>query len=222
MVSKIFSGSKISPSSFQAQKNFSASKKVFFIETETKLADSACSALIDTSKFFDITPVKQPKTRTDPELDYISDILSNTELERKALHGTQLDSTLFDKLERKRCRSKMENDTLLTQADRKLLFDSVNECLDSRIDYHFKAGYEAWNKGTITVRKGLHKRVYDEISGWRNMTDWNVEEIVDKDMGTGLGTWMDFRVEAFEAGTDLEVEILNSLINEVVCDIMEG
>ena len=49
-----------------------------------------------------------------------------------------------------------------------------------------------------------------------------VDEIVEKDMGMGLGTWMDFRVEAFEAGTDLEGEILNSLINEVVCDIMKG
>jgi Domain of unknown function (DUF4378) len=222
MISKIFSGSKISPSSVQAQNNFSTSKKVFSSETETKLADSACSALIDTSKFFDITPLKQPKIKNDPELDYIGDILSNTELERKALHGTQLDSPLFDKLERKRCRSKMENDPLLSQADRKLLFNCVNECLDSRIDYHFKAGYEAWNKGTLSVRKGLHKRVYDEISGWKNMTDWNVDEIVEKDMGTGLGTWMDFRVEAFEAGSDLGAEILNSLINEVVCDIMKG
>ncbi|KAJ3699784.1 hypothetical protein LUZ61_003489 [Rhynchospora tenuis] len=215
-------GGKISPSSVQAQNTFSSSRKVFFSETETKLADSACSALTDASKFFDITPVKQPKAKTDPELDYISDILSNTELERKALHGTQLDSPLFDKLERKRGRSKLENETLLSLSDRRLLFDCVNECLDSRIDYHFKAGYEAWSKGTLAVKKGLHKRVHEEISGWKNMADLNVDDIVEKDMGTGLGTWMDFRVEAFEAGTDLEAEILNSLIDEVFCDIIKG
>ncbi|XP_078160682.1 uncharacterized protein LOC144556065 [Carex rostrata] len=214
-------GGKISQTSVQAQNNFLTPRKVFFSETETKLSDSACSSIFDTSKFFDITPVKQPKTKSNPELDYISDILSNTELERKALQGTQLDSPLFDKLERKRGRSKLENETLLSLADRKLLFDCVNECLDSRIDYHFKAGYEAWSKGTVVVRSGLHKRVYEEISGWKNMADWNVDEIVEKDMDTGLGTWMDFRVEAFEAGTDLEAEILDSLINEVVCDIMK-
>ncbi|KAF3323823.1 hypothetical protein FCM35_KLT12554 [Carex littledalei] len=211
----------VNSSFFNTQSNFLTSKKVFSSETETKLSDSACSSIFDTSKFFDITPVKQPKTISNPELDYISDILSNTELERKALQGTQLDSPLFDKLERKRGRSKLENETLLSLADRKLLFDCVNECLDSRIDYHFKAGYEAWSKGTVAVRNGLHKRVYEEISGWKNMADWNVDEIVEKDMGTGLGTWMDFRVEAFEAGMDLEAEILNSLINEVVCDFMK-
>ena len=69
------------------------------------------------------------------------------------------------------------------------------------------------------MSRGIETEVCNEISGWRNMGEWVEDELVDKDMSSGLGTWVDFRVEEFETGEELETEILSSLVDEVIGDV---
>lgn len=53
------------------------------------------------------------------------------------------------------------------------------------------------------------------------MKDCMVDELVDKDMSSDQHQkWLDFDVEAFEVGVEIERRLLDSLINEVVADIL--
>ena len=105
---------------------------------------------------------------------------------------------------------------------RRLLFDCVNECLEARRSTFFRAGYAAWSKGVAALSRGIETEVCNDITSWKSMGGWVEDELVDKDMssGLGLGTWVDFRVEAFEAGEEVEGEILSSLLNEVIGDMV--
>ncbi|XP_042474199.1 uncharacterized protein LOC122056345 [Zingiber officinale] len=100
----------------------------------------------------------------------------------------------------------------------KLLYDSVQECLELKHDHYFKAGYQSWNKGTILTRKDIAQDVYDEISGWRSTSNWMVNELVANDMSTHLGSWLEFEIEAFETGKQIQRQILSLLIDEVLVD----
>lgn len=134
--------------------------------------------------------------------------------------GTALDPLLFEKLENRNVYTQGK-DHLVRQGYRRLLFDCVNECLETRRLTYFRAGYTAWNKGVAALsRRGIENEVCKEITSWKSMGEWVEDELVDKDMSTGLGTWVDFRVEEFEAGEEVESEILSSLLNEVIGDMI--
>jgi hypothetical protein len=47
-----------------------------------------------------------------------------------------------------------------------------------------------------------------------------VDELVDKDMSSQYGRWLDFEIDAFAFGVEVESQIFNSLVNEVVADIL--
>jgi hypothetical protein len=50
------------------------------------------------------------------------------------------------------------------------------------------------------------------------MGDMMVDELVDQDMSTRYGKWLDFSIEAFEEGLEIENGILTSLVDELVSD----
>lgn len=106
--------------------------------------------------------------------------------------------------------------------NQRLLFDSVNECLELRCSHYVNGGYKLWAKGLSVVKRKerLAEEVYKEISGWSGLGDSMVDEIVDKDMSSTYGRWLDFELEAFELGLHIESRILNSLIDAVVADLL--
>lgn len=48
-----------------------------------------------------------------------------------------------------------------------------------------------------------------------------VDELVDKDMGSQYGRWLNFDVDAFELGAEAGDQILNSLVDDVLSDILQ-
>jgi len=75
-------------------------------------------------------------------------------------------------------------------------------------------------KGFAALSRGIETEVCNDITSWKSMGGWVEDELVDKDMSTGLGTWVDFQVETFEAGEDVEGEILSSLLDELIGDMV--
>ncbi|KAL6644933.1 hypothetical protein ACP70R_016541 [Stipagrostis hirtigluma subsp. patula] len=223
---QIFRGSKL-----QGTKGYSSTSEVknisgnFFInppsvDIEAKTTDSASSASIDTSDISDVTQCSKKSRNT--ELEYIGDVLSNVSLATDELgslfvnqDGTALDPLLFERLENMNVYTQGKH-PLGRRGYRRLLFDCVNECLETRRLTYFRAGYAAWSKGVSALSRGIETEVCNEITSWKGMGAWVEDELVDKDMSSGLGTWVDFRVEAFEAGEDVESEILSSLLDEVI------
>ncbi|OMO58410.1 hypothetical protein COLO4_34668 [Corchorus olitorius] len=52
------------------------------------------------------------------------------------------------------------------------------------------------------------------------MGDCMVDELVDKDMSSQHGKWLDFEDDAFALGVDIEGQILNILVDEVIADLL--
>ncbi|KAI3512277.1 hypothetical protein L1887_19592 [Cichorium endivia] len=152
----------------------------------------------------------------DSEPNYVKYILSDIEsmFENFTLGRTQriVNPRLFGQLEGQRPGFEKKNEPRLR---RKLVFDCVSECVDSRC--------RVWLRGLLIVRRKnrLVKEVCNKILGWEKMKDCMVDELVDMDMSSDEHQkWLDFDVEAFELGVEIERRLLSYLINEAIVDIL--
>ncbi|CAK7326396.1 unnamed protein product [Dovyalis caffra] len=215
-------------SSIQAQEviGLSSSKKFIFVDADMELSDSASSTSTGTvaRKHANMLAVTGFVRSTKWEIQYVKKILCNLELmfQDFALGRASeiINPHLFHQLERRKVM--LESDGADARLERKVLFDCTSECLGLRCRRYVRGGYKAWVKGTTMVRRKeqLAEDVYKEISEWSSMGDCMVDELVDKDMSSQYGRWLDFEVDAFAFGEEVESQIFNSLVNEVV-DILQ-
>ncbi|KAJ8445000.1 hypothetical protein Cgig2_029194 [Carnegiea gigantea] len=208
--------SKQCSSSVQAQEVFGLKNQT--TQTEPDTLDSVSSTPSQTGI------AKDSLKSSAWELGYVKDILSNVELMFKdyATGRTReiVNPHLFDQMERRReGLGARKNEFRL---ERKMLFDCVSECLDLRCQRFVVGGFETWAKGTATVKRKdrLAEEVYKEIQGWRSLGNNMVDELVDKDMSSKYGRWLDFEVDEFMLGVEVEGQILDSLVMEIVADIL--
>ncbi|KAG6478981.1 hypothetical protein ZIOFF_062431 [Zingiber officinale] len=152
------------------------------------------------------------------ELDYVKEILNSWEiisddsiLSYMDQSSEILDPHLFEKLEENQISGHVDETQIMK---RKIIFDAVNECLSTKCSVYFQAGFQMWAKGVMFVRKDLSEELYNEISGCVCGEDWMVDELVYKDMSAHLGRWIDFEIEAFEAGVEIERWLLDTLVDE--------
>lgn len=218
-------GSKLF-SSVQAQEilGLSSSKKFSSAEADTELSDSASSTSYGaTAEKYATISILTGSTKW--EIEYVKEILFNVELMFKdfALGRARevINPHLFDQLESRKIQ--WESNGGESRLRRKVLFDCVGECLDLRCRRYVGGGYGTWVKGVAMVRRKewLAEEVYKEISGWRGMGDCMVDELVDKDMSSQYGRWLDFEADASALGIEVEGEIFDSLVDEVLADILQ-
>lgn len=154
------------------------------------------------------------------ELEYVKDILSNVELMAEETDNIMM-PTLFDLLENRR--TGVESYEEYSKLKRKAIFDCVSECMELRCRQVFVERCKAWPRCMVAsvMRKGwLAEEVYKEMLEFRSMEEKvMVDELVSKDMGTSLGRWLDFDIEAFENGLEFELHIVTYLIDELVSDL---
>ncbi|XVE65550.1 hypothetical protein DITRI_Ditri08aG0008600 [Diplodiscus trichospermus] len=218
-------------SSAQAQEVLAKSslKKLRSLEADTELSDSASSMYSGTiaKRNQNIVVTSDPMNSVSWELEYIKLILCNVELMFKdfALGCAReiINPRLFDQLESRRGEFGIGRDGGESRLERKVLFDSISECLDLRCRRYVSGGYRMWVKGMTMLRRNewLAEEVHKEISGWTGMGDCMVDELVDKDMSSRYGKWVDFEVDAFVLGADIEGQILNALVDEVVAECLQ-
>ncbi|KAK1411757.1 hypothetical protein QVD17_32468 [Tagetes erecta] len=168
------------------------------------------------SKKSTTTEVDSYSSAADSELDYVKDILSNIEsmFEDFTLNRTSkiVNPRLFDRLEAQKPFLDKKHEPKLR---RKLVFDCVSECVDSRC--------AVWVKGLAAVRRKdqLVEQVCNKITRWEQMKDCMVDELVDKDMSNGQHKkWLDYDVEALEIAVEIEGWLLGSLIIEAIVDML--
>lgn len=206
----------------------SFSKKFSTFEADTELSDSASSlstrTLASSSKQLITLTSKDSVESTEWELDYVNEILCNIELMFKdfAMGRAReiINPHLFDQLESRK--TVYDGHGHESKLRRKVLFDSVTECLDIRCRRYAGGGYETWVKGLSLVKskERLAEEVYREITGWIGTSDSMVDELVDSDMSNKHGKWLDFEIEAVELGVKIESRILNHLLDEVISDLL--
>lgn len=196
--------------------------------SDVELSDSASSVSLGASSLTDISSSFTSIITNESsnwELEYIRCILVNTDLllEEFALGEAHkiIAPTLFDQWGEVKRGSKQnveENFKLV----RKVLFDYVEESLELRCAQLFSGSWNSWTKLTILIQRKdwLAEELCREISGWTSMEDSMVDELVDKDMSTQQGKWVDFETEAFEEGAEIEKKILSKLVDELVDDFL--
>ncbi|XP_050218539.1 uncharacterized protein LOC126669185 [Mercurialis annua] len=213
-------------SSIQAQEifGFCSSKQLHYVDADTDLSDSASSTSYGTAtkQKYTISAADLVKSRN-WEIDYVQKILFNLEYMFQDFALGQcseiINPNLFNQLESRKDGLLSEN--VEARLERKAIFDCVSECLDIRCRRYVGGGYGTWTKGVMIARskKWLAEEVLKEVSAWRSMGDCMVDELVDKDMSSQYGRWLDFGADAFVVGGEIEGQIYNTLLDEVVSDI---
>ncbi|KAH0462695.1 hypothetical protein IEQ34_010270 [Dendrobium chrysotoxum] len=206
-------GSKMSLHSVQAQNIISSctKNKIPSLEAELEQSYSSSSSPSSVGSLFSSENQSNHRKSNNPDLDYVKDILNSRRTGAMELALRPLNPLLFNKLEKKRCKD--------GRIRRKMMFDCVNECLNSKYSLFLRSGYQAWANGEAMMPKNMAENVYEEISRWKGFGDCMVDELVDRDMSSGRGRWVDFDTEAFELGMEMEEEIISSLVDEVFIDI---
>ncbi|PUZ36205.1 hypothetical protein GQ55_9G019800 [Panicum hallii var. hallii] len=105
---------------------------------------------------------------------------------------------------------------------RRLLFDCVNELLTVKCAYYFNAGYSSWLMGMAVLQNLSAEEIHREMTSLKVAEEWMVDELVYREMSTPLGSWVDFKMDSYQAGGDIVLELLGSLIDEVVADLLTG
>ncbi|XXG84388.1 hypothetical protein AAC387_Pa10g1913 [Persea americana] len=221
-------GNKMCPSG-QAQNLYGLlhPMKILSVEAETELSDSASSTFtgtVDTEHVEGLGESGQMRTEEE-ELEYVKVIIQNASLIFKDLASSHAHEVigphLFERLENQEIKFRNECDSQDSKLSRRELFDCVSEFLSMKCSHYVRGGYRTWAQGVAVVQKeGLAVEIFKEILLWRTMGDWMVDDLVEKDMSSHLGRWLDFEAEAFETGVEIEGQILCSLVDEVVADLL--
>ncbi|KAK4402154.1 hypothetical protein Sango_0956100 [Sesamum angolense] len=204
--------------------NWSSSRK---FHPDVEISDTASSLSIRTMSETVASSLYMTDSKDNShwELKYIVDILHSRGLllEEFALGQAHkiIAPDLFDQLESQ----KMDSYKVMGEhvvLERKVLFDCVSECLEVRCGRLLAGSCKFWAKQTTTLhrRQWLAEDLYREISSWTNAEELMVDELVDKDMSSKSGKWIDFEVEAFEEGVEIEERILTSLVDELIDDFL--
>ncbi|XVE89577.1 hypothetical protein DITRI_Ditri20bG0007200 [Diplodiscus trichospermus] len=165
------------------------------------------------------------KEPTNWELDYVKMVLKDSELKftEYALGQSENVLTLNTSNQLEHQSGTERNGEDYNKLEQKLLLDCVSECLDLRCGQVFVGTCKGWVKWEKLIEKrgSLAEELYKEISGWKSMGDIMVDDLVNEDMSTKHGRWLDFDLEAFEEGLEIEKSILTSLVDELVFDSLQ-
>ncbi|OWM84654.1 hypothetical protein CDL15_Pgr027441 [Punica granatum] len=105
---------------------------------------------------------------------------------------------------------------------KEFLFDCLLECLDSKYHPCSDFGYRKWSR--LPRRLNDNTLVWEVEGGlktWAGLTGMSVDEMIEWEMNHSLGKWVDFDIEAFENGCDIERDILQGMVEEIVDDILQ-
>ncbi|CAN6286271.1 unnamed protein product [Urochloa humidicola] len=105
---------------------------------------------------------------------------------------------------------------------RRLIFDCVNELLSVKCAYYFNASYGSWFMGMAVLQNLSAEEIHREMTSLKVAEEWMVDELVYREMSSPLGSWVDFKMDSYQAGRDIAAELLGSLIDEVVADLPTG
>ncbi|CAA7017159.1 unnamed protein product [Microthlaspi erraticum] len=161
----------------------------------------------------------EAEERLDWELEYISEILSSDQLMVKefalGMATDILPASLFDELEGR-------GEATAAKLKRKTLFDFVNQSLGVKCEQMFMGSCRGLSakSGIFEQRDWLAEELNREIHGLKKMREMMMDELVDNYMSSSEGRWLDFERETYEEGIDIEGEIVSTLVDDLVNDLV--
>ncbi|CAH8348406.1 unnamed protein product [Eruca vesicaria subsp. sativa] len=156
----------------------------------------------------------EDKERLDWEVEYISVILGSDQLMVKeyalGMATDILPASLFNEL---------EGCGVATSAKlkRKTVFDFVSKCLELKCEQMLRGSCRGL---LFEHRNWLAEELNREIQRLKKMREMMMDELVDKDMSSLEGSWLDFERETYEEGIDIEGEIVSTLVDDLVNELV--
>ncbi|PNY11100.1 hypothetical protein L195_g007699 [Trifolium pratense] len=166
------------------------------------------------------------KRSSNMELEYVKNILGNAEFMAEEFvlgrTNTVIMPNLFDLLENHSTGTTYCGEDEYSKLERKVIFDYVSESLELRCEKAFLGTCKTWPRWVISIQRKdiLAEELYKEMMSYRNMEELMVDELVLNYMSSGYGKWLDFDIETFEEGLEVEDDILECLIDEFVSDLL--
>ncbi|KAK4804611.1 hypothetical protein SAY86_004428 [Trapa natans] len=106
---------------------------------------------------------------------------------------------------------------------KELLFDCLLECLELKYRPCSSFGYQRWTRLPSQLNvKILVRDVEGELKKWAGLVGMSVDEMIEWEMSHSLGKWVDFDIEAFENGCEIQKDILHNLMEEILDDMSHG
>ncbi|KAF2535481.1 hypothetical protein F2Q68_00018823 [Brassica cretica] len=162
----------------------------------------------------------EDEERLDWELEYISEILSSDQLMVKDFAlGMAVDilpASLFDEIEGR-------GEATAAKLRRRTMFDFVNNSLALKCEQMFRGTCRGilGKEGILFERRDwLAEELNREVHGLKKMREMMMDELVDKEMSSLEGCWLDFERESYEEGVDIEGEIVSTLVDDLVNDLV--
>lgn len=171
---------------------------------------------------------------TGTKLDYVQEIVFNAELlfGNGGLHGSSsylefLLGPFLDELETLVIAA-WKNTVILGLEVRKeenpvrrFLLDCIIECLDVNYSRYSNSGYRAWSRLPKCMNTDILVKLFDgEVRKWITFAGKAPDEIIEREMSTSLGKWTDFEIEAFETASQINQELVQSLVDEIVVELV--
>ncbi|CAJ2631745.1 unnamed protein product [Trifolium pratense] len=227
----LFSGSTIY-SSMQDEEvsNISQINESESVESEVALSEQSSS--VSTGHNVAVTQIiRTPnmvdlKRSSNMELEYVKNILGNAEFMAEEFvlgrTNTVIMPNLFDLLENHSTGTTYCGEDEYSKLERKVIFDYVSESLELRCEKAFLGTCKTWPRWVISIQRKdiLAEELYKEMMSYRNVEELMVDELVLNYMSSGYGKWLDFDIETFEEGLEVEDDILECLIDEFVSDLL--
>ncbi|XP_010551008.1 PREDICTED: uncharacterized protein LOC104821738 [Tarenaya hassleriana] len=163
----------------------------------------------------------EAKERPNWEVDYITEVLSSSQLMLKefalgmARDVLLLPASLFHETE--------SREDPMAKIERKMLFDCINQWITLKCEGVFTGSCKGivGKEGILWERRDwLAEELKREIEGLKKMQEMMVDELVEKDMSSCEGRWLDFEKEAYEEGIEIEREIVSGLVDDLVDDLL--
>ncbi|KAK1642714.1 hypothetical protein QYE76_060519 [Lolium multiflorum] len=197
--------------------------RVLEVEALSEYSDTASSITAATAE---ISP-PESSSSCRMEMNFLREILKATSVRDYACSYLErfgssdiLDPHLFEELIGNFRMSVGEEEGKYLRMIRRLLFDCTNEILSVKCAYYFSAGYSSWFMGMAVLQKLSPEEIYQEMNCLKVAEEWMVDELVYREMSGPLGSWVDFTTESYEAGKDITAELLESLVDEIVADLI--
>ncbi|CAH8382076.1 unnamed protein product [Eruca vesicaria subsp. sativa] len=156
----------------------------------------------------------EDKEMLDWEVEYISVILGSDQLMVKeyalGMATDILPVSLFNDLEGR-------GEATSAKLKRKTVFDFVSKCLELKCEQMLRGSCRGL---LFEHRNWLAEELNREIQRLKKMREMMMDELVDKDMSSLEGSWLDFERETYEEGIDIEGEIVSTLVDDLVNDLV--
>ncbi|KAF2599001.1 hypothetical protein F2Q68_00012178, partial [Brassica cretica] len=166
---------------------------------------------------------RQTTKRLDWEVEYICEIIGSDQLMVKefalGMDTDILPASLFKELEG--CGE--PEAAAAAKLKRKTLFDFVNKSLAVKCEQMFRGSCRGilWREGILFEhRDWLAEELNREIHGLKKMREMMMDELVEKEMSSLKGSWLDFERETYEEGVDIEGEMVSTLVDDLVNELV--